>query len=360
MKTFNKVLLLIVALFTTILLNSCKKEQDNNVSTTVASLPAPDSKISGTVQSPSGSPIGSAKIIAGGYSTLSDMNGAFELDVYHGNYTLKIQTGSGTLFMTSLNVNVNTGQVLSLAAPQSTLQQVGTLAYIPGAFDKIESIIIDSLGYSATALTLNDLSNYSSFSNYGALFLNCGLLGANTMDSLKYTNLSTYLHNHGSIYASDFAVECITGDGNWRLAAPSINQDAKNMHSSSGFGALSTCVSPKLGGFLPDSSLCTSKSGPTGLVAQAVINDPAIINLLGKNHMDINYDLGGWEVINQVDAPFNSIITDSILNRPLAVKSYRFSMEYGGIIFYTTFHNKPQGLISPDMKNVLQYFILNL
>lgn len=328
----------------------CRKKDQEEITQTVQT---PNAKITGIVKSPSGQVIGSAKIIAGAYKTTSDKNGLFSLDVYQGSYNLKIQTGSGALFKTELNVSVNAGQTLPLSASQSVLQQTGTLAFIVGAFDNIETIIIDTLGYSATAIQVSDLANYSLISSYSALFFNCGSM--TIMDSLKYTNLLAYVQNHGSIYASDYGVEFLTGDGNWRLAAP-----AKQNQASSHTGRTTTaCINPILGGFIPDSALCTTYSGNTGLVTNATIYDTDIINLLGKNTMDIYYNLGSWAVINQVGAPFNTIIGHQGYG-PLAVKSTSFSNEYGGIIFYTTFHNHYQGNISPDVKNVLQYFILNL
>lgn len=125
---------------------------------------------------------------------------------------------------------------------------------------------------------------------------------------------------------------------------------------------MTTCSTPQNGGFLPDSSLCASKSGSTGLVPNADIYDANIITLLGKDSIDIIYDLGGWEVISVVDAPFTTIIEDNsgLSNGPLAVSCDLNGPVVGGKIFYTTFHNHPQGTISPDIKNVLQYFILNL
>lgn len=360
----NQLLLISLATFTivtSVLFFSCKKEESNQDTPVSSQIPAPDSKITGVVTSPNGQVIGSAKVIAGPYNTLSDANGAFTLNVYHGNYTLIIETGNGSLFQTSLNVTVTTAQVLSLLPSQSTLQQVGTLAYIPGNYDNIQSIIIDSLGYAATAITMNDLSNYSLLSGFDALFLNCGVkeMSGVDMDSLKYTNLSAYLSNHGSIYASDFAVEVLTGDGHWRQMAPVFSTAGKHTHGGNGVVPLSTCMSPKLGGFISDSSLCTSKSGPSGMLQGATILDAGIINLLGSNTIDINYDLGGWEVVSTWNTPMNAIITDTNFGA-LALKSDRFSNEYGGLIFFTTFHNEPQGAVSTDVKNILQYFILNL
>jgi hypothetical protein len=137
---------------------------------------------------------------------------------------------------------------------------------------------------------------------------------------------------------------------------------SKNGSHQGNYSTMTTCITPQLGGFLPDSSLCTSKSGSTGTVHNAFIYDPNLINLLGKDTMDIIYDLGGWEVISVVDPPFSTIIEGFTFPGigPLAVSCDLNGTSVGGKIFYTTFHNHPQGNISGDVKRVLQYFILNL
>ena len=91
------------------------------------------------------------------------------------------------------------------------------------------------------------------------------------------------------------------------------------------------------------------------------IISPAIINLLGKDSLDIYYDLGGWEVISQVDLPFNVIISDNNMGYgPLAASMDVDDENPGGVIFFTTFHNHPMGYYSHDIQDILEYFILNL
>jgi hypothetical protein len=358
MKTNQFLSLLFVTLLSTAVFNSCKKDDKDDAPPASTVTATPDAKITGTVKTPSGQIVGSARVSAGTYNTITDQNGVFTLDVYHGTYTLRIETGTGSLFRTELNISVAGGETKNIDPAQSVLTQVGTMAHIPGSYDNIEDIIT-ALGYTSTSITMADLGSTPLLSGYDALFFNCGCQTGNaTMDSAKYTNLAAFLVNGGSIYASDYAVQLLTGDGNWKLAAGSnkgLTHDHKNHGGNS---VLSTCLTPMLGGLIEDSSLCTSKSGPAGMVTGANVIDPFIVNLLGSSTIDINYDLGSWEVISLHDAPFSPVITDAN-NNPLAVKSAQFG-EDGGIIFYTTFHNEPQGTVSSDVEDILEYFILNL
>jgi hypothetical protein len=359
MKKINIFLigLFAVATLTSALFYSCKKDK----STPSTTIPVADAKITGIVKSPNGQVIGAAKISAGTFNTVSDKNGAFTLKLKHGDYILTISTGGGSLFKTSVDVSIKEGQELSLDASQTVLLQVGALAYIPGFWDNIESIIVDSLGYNATAISVADLSNYSLLSGYDALFLNCGALeeSYDTMDSLKYANLQKYLNNNGSIYASDYAVEFLTGDGNFKQAVHHTKMTKEKMHGGNRSDTISTCINTFAGGFIADSSLCTSKTGPITMVQSAVILDTNIINLLGHNTIDIAYNLGNWEKINLFSSPFHQMISDSTYGA-LVVRSDPFSSRYGGLIFYTTFHNEAQSAISSDVEKILQYFILNL
>lgn len=337
--------------------SSCKKGDD-----TSSGDGAPvNSTISGKVHSPSGKSIGAAEIIAGTYKTKSDKNGDFSLPVAAGTYQLIIQTGGGNVFKTTVSCSAVANQNTALTYAQTKLNQVGNMAYIAGTWDKIETIINDSLGYSAVPITVADLDSATNLETYDVIFMNCGALNTDHMDSLRYANLNSFMQNGGSIYASDYAVELLTGDGYYKNVTTSSQWALRNNnHTASGLQLLSTCSTADLGGFIQDSSLCTSKIGSSGLVANVHITDANIILLLGKDSIDIDYNLGSWERIGLLDAPFTSIINDPITNEPLAATT-DFNGNYpGGKIFYTTFHNEAQGTVSQDVQNILQYFILNL
>ncbi len=331
---------------------SCKKDEPSPVVKT--------GKISGYVYSKKGTKLGAVKVFIQdnpSYSTYSNKDGYFNFSAPLGVHKLVIQSGNGHIFMTVINVNVIENQTLTLPSQQTILNQVGSLAYITGAYDKIQTIIIDSLGYTATQLQISSLDSLSSFSSYQAIFLNCGKSGM--LDSLKYANLSTYVSNCGSIYASDWSVEYLTGDGNYK------NNFVRTKSTNFNFSPkqTNTCT-PKIGGFILDSLLCTMKVGQSGIIDSIDVVSPALQTLLGKTKMTIHYDLGAWEVIQQLGPQFTVLLQDNNIATnygPLAVlMHYGGSCTVGGNVLYTTFHNEPQSGVSPDVQKILQYFILNL
>lgn len=359
MKTLQKQIIAFCILLTLtgVVFVSCKKDKDNN-----NTVPATEyGVVTGKVHSPNNVVIASAKIISGEYSTISNTQGEFSLSLPIGFHKLIIQTGSGHVFKSEVDVQVNAHETISLDKAQSELKQVKQIAFIPGAYDRIETIIIDTLGYTATAITVSSLDNLNFMQSFGGIFLNCGVNG--NLDSLKYANLNNYVIGGGNIYASDWSVEFLTGDGFFRPSASSFftNSASKNQTHEAAYSTMSTCTSPLNGGFLPDSALCTAKFGPVTMVQNAHILDPDIINVLGKDSMDIYYDLNAWEVISLVNAPFTTIIEDTQSGLgSLAVTCDLNGTIPAGHITYTTFHNHPQGNISQDVKLVLQHFILNM
>lgn len=357
MNTINKGLSLLIAAALCISSSGCKKNDD----TTEGNSAPINASISGKVHSPTGKSIGAAEIIAGNYKTKSDKNGDFSLPVAAGSYQLIIQTGGGNVFKTTVSCSATANQNTALTYTQTKLNQVGDMAYIAGTWDKIETIINDSLGYMAVPITVADLDSSAKIETYDVIFMNCGALNSDHMDSLRYANLNSFMQNGGSIYASDYAVEFLTGDGYYRQGNSSTQWAFRNNnHTASGLQVLSTCTTADFGGFIQDSSLCTSKIGSSGIIANAHISDANLVVLLGKDSIDIDYNLGSWERIGLLDAPFTSIINDPSTNEPLAATT-DFNGNYpGGKIFYTTFHNEAQGVISSDVQNILQYFILNL
>jgi hypothetical protein len=349
MKTNNQrglVSLAILFACAFILLSACKKEnntakeEDETLATATGRVMSANLLV----------PIAGATVACAAHQTVTNSNGEYTLSVPTGNQTLRIFTGNGQIFMTEIPINLTINEVLIIPDSTSALHQIGSMAYVPGMYDKIERIIIDSLGYTATMLQPSDLANIGLYFDYDALFLNCDNEPA--LNTTIYNNLAAFYLAGGSIYASDFAVEYLTGDGN---PGPGLhNFDHRSYNTTS------TCVSPLIGGFVADSALCTSKSGTSGMVANVKILDINIITALGKDSLDINYDLGGWELVHSVDAPFHTIMekTTGYPFGAVAVKSDPYPG--AGDIFFTTFHNEPQGVISPDVKNILQYFIMNL
>ncbi len=331
------------------------------------------------------------------YMTFTNINGDFSLRAPSGTHTMYVESGRGKIFRSMYTVDVPKNSTYTFPNGNLKLQQAADLAYIAGAFDNIQSIIINDLGYSCDEITVADLSNMNTLNNYAGIFLNCGKYGS--MDAAKYANLLTYVQNGGSIYASDFAVEYLTGDGYNKG-----QQHIANPHPKT------TCTD-ELGGFISGTDLCTDKIGPVTTLYDAQIVPADVQAYMGLSSIDVEYDLGGWEQILELNIPmWEVMIEDTGYYGPLAVRMHfdapSRSMEEimeqdwvtichippgnpanahtitisvnalpahlahgdyigscqgnGGTIYFTTFHNHAQGTISPDMKKMLEYFILNL
>ncbi|HNZ43394.1 MAG TPA: hypothetical protein PLI16_01305 [Bacteroidales bacterium] len=400
MKKNLSCLAIFIAVFVFIF-SSCKKDNTDDPPATVKT-----GYVTGKVIAKNGTtPIPNASIFVDAdgeiYITKSTLDGSFTLQAPIGEQVLNIQTGGGNIFRAQYPVSIAENQTTTVPSGTLKLLQADSLAYIHGLYDNIQVLIQDSLGYSVHEIFVSDLSNLSLLETFGAIFLNCGKQGV--MDSIKYQNLLTYVQNGGSLYASDWAVEYLTGDGNYKSTG----------HAHEPYGIKATCPNGLPGGFIADSTLCTTKSGPATMVNNAQIVAQDLIDYLGINTINIEYDLGAWEVIELIDIPWEILIQDNNTYGPLAARIYPApspnksiqrmldqgwvtichippgnpanahtitisvnalpahlahgdfvgsceSVGYGGVIYYTTFHNEVQHNISNDVQHILQYFILNM
>lgn len=323
------------------------------------------------------------------YHTYTDVSGKFSLKAPAGQRVLNIQSGSGKIFRTQLNITVEANQVLPVSADAVKLTQVASLAFVYGIYDEIQTILMDSLGYNASMINYNDLHSLNTITQYNAIFINCSS-GIQT-DWLQDSVLASYVANGGSLYVSDWAVSGLIGT------------------------PAGSCPAPRPGGFIPDSKLCTQKIGNSGMLYNANIVSPSLQTYLNKNTMDVKYDLGSWETVMNYDTAFWEVmVKHPATNAPLLIRTSNFTnatagniniggaantsmvtichkpqgsspitltipisdlafhMAHGdsmgscssangaGRIYFTTFHTEPNGLISPDMKHILDYIILNL
>jgi hypothetical protein len=319
------------------------------------------------------------------YFTYSNVDGSFSLSAPAGEQLLQVQTGDGSIYRSAMQVEIVPNDIVELQQLFG-LGQVGRIAYVSGAYDEIETIIEDSLGYTATAISYADLSNFSYISTFDAIFLNCN--SNLNISSEVSTNLRNFAGNGGSLYASDWAVRYLIG-----------NRASGN----------NTCPGTFSNGFIASDKLCTRRTGARGWIMNASIVSADLQGFLGSNSMDVDYDLGNWEAIHLVDgAFFETLVTNG--SEPLMVRTNKITAEEsfivgsgnsewvtichippgnpnnpititinvsglqahldhgdnigacanGGNIYYTTFHNHPGDHASADVMSILEYVILNL
>ncbi|SHL77157.1 carboxypeptidase regulatory-like domain-containing protein [Chryseobacterium polytrichastri] len=353
-------------------------------------------KLTGKVMSQNGTkPIGGASVFTFDdkykiYYTTSDADGNFTLEAPAGNQTIHIQTGNGSNFRTEISATVKDKETVSLEANQTKLNQVAKIAYVKGSYDKIEDII-QTLGYTATQITNNDLANLTTISQYDIIFLNCGSRNYALNQSLFPAidaNLATFVSNGGSIYASDWDVAYLVGGTDY---TPSCSP---------------------AGGFVPDTKLCSVNQGTPGNVP-AVVSNAGLSAALGFNSFNIDFDLGAWQKITNYDPNYWEVLVKDTSNNALMIRTNHFTAtgvpstpignaptstfvtvcitlpgntqisisvpqvlvpflvalgatvgpctgaSNSGYIYYTSFHNHASGNIG-NAGVILQYVILNL
>lgn len=268
------------------------------------------------------------------YNCRTNKDGYFEFKVPVTTKKIIIESGDGKIFMSEVPVNLKSGETVQLAGSETILDCRGRMAYIAGAFDKIEAIVHDSLGYPITEITNADLANMANINNYNAIFINCG--ASNPLDSVSYVNLQNFVAQGGSLYVSDFAVCYLLG-------------------TYSG-----TCTRSL--GFVDDSKLCTIKSGASGIVSNVAVNALGLQTALGTSTVNIDFDLGGWEKVTNYDNSFWEVmLSDNTMgNGPLLLHNHTQGGNNSGHIYYTCFHNEPNGAITATAQTILQYIIMNL
>jgi len=304
MKKFNLLLIFIVLLS----FGSCRSDSETPAEVTIDNT-VKTGKLSGKVMSQNGSkPIGGASVFTFDekykiYYTTSDADGNFTLEAPVGDRTIHIQTGDGSNFRTEISTSVKHNETANLNANQTKLNQVAKIAYVKGSYDKIEDII-QNLGYTATEITNADLANITTIAQYDIIFLNCGSRNYSLNQSLYPAidaNLATFVANGGSIYASDWDVSYLVG----------------------GTDSTNNCMLP--GGFVPDSKLCSTNTGSSGIVP-ATVSNTGLSTALGFNTLNIDFDLGSWQkIVNYDPAYWEVLVKETSSNNALMIRTNHFT-----------------------------------
>lgn len=237
------------------------------------------------------------------YFTRTNALGEFEFLAPIGNRELHIQTGDGSNFRTKLDVTIQENQTQVLEDASLRLNQTARMAYVGGTYDNIEDIITN-LGYNVEQLTFNSLYDYDLMAQYDIIFLNCGSIpsGQSISASVNITNnLSQFVTNGGSLYASDWAVAYLVGGTN------------KTMRCDAA------------GGFIPDMTLCSINSGVMETL-NGFITNATLANATGITSLDIDYDLVQWQKIVSVDESFwEVLVRETGTNQPLMIRTNHYT-----------------------------------
>lgn len=304
MKNLNLLLIFIILLS----FGSCRSDSETPTEVKVDNI-VKTGKLTGKVMSQNGTkPIGGASIFTFDdkykiYYTTSDSDGNFTLEAPVGNHTIHIQTGNGSNFRTEIAATIKNNETINLNASQTKLNQVAKIAYLEGSFDKIEDII-QTLGYNATLITNADLANINTIAQYDIIFLNCGSRNYITNQSLYPAidaNLAIFVANGGSIYASDWDVSYLVG------------------------GTDNTSNCSPAGGFVPDTKLCSTNTGSSGIIP-ATVNNAGLSTALGFNTLNIDFDLGAWQKITSYDpAYWEVLVKETSSNNALMIRTNHFT-----------------------------------
>jgi uncharacterized protein (DUF2249 family) len=297
-------------------------------------------KVCGYVCAPNGTyKIGGAKVYVNtsdcagkpvNIETLSDSNGNYCLDnVPAGNQTVNVEKGS---FKTQYSLPVSDGSVINaqdiieptkLCFPKSSVK----IAVVTGNWDAIQNII-SKLGFtydlydgvSNPSDAINFLSNFPKMKTYSVIFFNCGANHDYIISNGSIvSNLTNYVQQGGSIYASDWAFVYV--EDPWPLYVSYYGK----------FGDSETL--------------------------NGTVVDPELASILGKSTVAINYNLVEWVVVDSVSGNTSQHIsgwTPEIgKNAPWLMSFKPFST--GGRVLYTTFHNEFQ--VTADMEKILQALV---
>jgi len=284
----------LIAFFSAILFVSCSQDDDAHV---IQQLKT--GTVTGKVVSNNGTAVARA-LVFHDYNgeivhTYSDTNGNFELSIPEGTGNLHIQTGDGRLFRAVSSVTITEGEELDLTASANmVLTQQANLAYLAGAFDSIQDLVVE-MGYSVSEVTVADLSSPDLYGQYDAVFLNCDLA---TFDETTNTNMINYVAQGGSLYASDWAIGYFLG-----------------ADTESG-----TPCEARPGGFINDDTICTELSWE---IRPPLYDSPILSEeyqtVLGKTEMDI--DSGVWTIVHDIDNDFWEVLVEDTLGTPLVMRT---------------------------------------
>jgi hypothetical protein len=200
-----------------------------------------------------------------------------------------------------------------------------SIAYVPGDYDAIETVV-SRLGFVPIDVQASELAAVD-LSQYDILLFNCGMDEGYFDDPDTLSAVRAWIEAGGVLYASDWAAIYVDA-----LYPGEVNYLQPNWYD-----------------------------GQDGEVTAQVV-DESLSRALGKGTATINFDLGGWVVVDSISAgvkllirgPASTFTSGTLPNRPFAAQF----AEGTGRVTYTSFHEEAQ--TTADMDTLLEQMLLGL
>jgi hypothetical protein len=231
---------------------------------------------------------------------------------------------AGTVSVTAARGNFEVTQPATVSGGPAFLvipKDSVSLAYVPGDYDSIETVL-GNLGFEPTEVTTLAGTDLSQFQ---MLFLNC-----TTFPEVGVgPDLAAYVTNGGTLYASDWAYEYV------EQAFPSAID------------------------FLPDPKIGSSTQFPV----TATVLDPDLAFALGSDLAQIQFDLDIWVLIDAAGAGTTPLIEGiaPLMGGGVTPTAVPLAVQFAagaGRVIYTSFHNEDGA--TEDMHRILENFIFSL
>ncbi|MBT3223490.1 MAG: carboxypeptidase regulatory-like domain-containing protein [Proteobacteria bacterium] len=280
----------------------------------------------------------------GTIDTKTDEEGLFLLEgVPMGEQVITVEKGR---FHTTIDVNIDTTDVIELATPACIEQKEVTLAVITGDYDSIQNVLTamgleydqyKGRGNNDEYIT-NLLAKPNKMAEYDIIFFNCGIneIWHDDREQIA-SNIREYVKDGGSIYTSDWA------HGFFEYAYPNAADFWGN-----------------------DNNPADARVGAKGQVQGKILDKP-MKKALGQSKAKLVYDLDSWVVVSEVASDTEILVEGKAViedwanndftelnDAPLAIRIKKGE----GTALYTTFHNEQQ--ISLDMAILLEEIVYSL
>ncbi len=206
--------------------------------------------------------------------------------------------------------------------------------------------VLERLGFEYDVINEDQLKSIDLLSQYKSLFINCSAGIEYYVDDATVSALQQYVSSGGVVYASDYSAPLIDKAFPGKIIFYDDPTTGNEQYYDYGDGY--------------DYVYYEYKIGEMGDYKANVV-DSGLAAVLGKNVIDVTYDLGSWVVMTGVGSGTQVHITGSakvvenwedkiVSNIPYVVS---FS-EGEGEVIYTSFHNEAQ--VTEDMEKVLDWF----